>query len=168
MIPVFAVLIGGCIWAAGDRFWGSDDETDQMSKVNSAVFVGFAYSLLLMILDLPIWPEVNISFLICAAGFWLGRVQDGVRGTFLQKALRGWKYSGIYIGFALLLDSWYPLLPVLMFWQVGLIHWAICRISAATGFWDYVPSAEAINGFIRGSVLTFCLLLTGQIASHAY
>jgi hypothetical protein len=159
MLAVFEVLQGGCTWSAGNRFWGSDDPTDHVSKVEACIFLGGVYALFLILWGFPAWPVAAASVMISSAGFWIGREDDGVRGTFMDKAIRGWRYGGIYVGYALLLKSWILLAPMLFFWQSGLIHWTIKSISARTGVWDYVPLAEATDGFVRGALLTAALLL---------
>ncbi len=102
------------------------------------------------------WQSIA-AFPLVSIGFYAGRISDGVRGTFFQKAMRGWHYLGIPIGLYLLLGSPWILIPCLFFWQGGLIHWLSHRVLGDEV--DYVARAEIIDGYIRGAIQLVALCL---------
>ena len=89
-----------------------------------------------------------IAGLIMAFGDYMGRVSDGVRGTYLQKALRGWRYLGVPIGLTLLTGNPWAMLAAAFFWQGGLIAWALSHLVQPPA--DPTAFAEPTDGTIRG------------------
>lgn len=147
---IFCCILGG----AANRFWG----WDQGIKPLAAILFGIAVSLFIAVTGFPVF--IGLLALPCtAAGFYLGRITDGVRGTFLQKSLRGWKYGLIYIALTIITKSLWMMSPMLFFWQSGAIHWAIA--TKAAGKWDYVPMAERTDGAVRIAFLMIALLCHG-------
>lgn len=143
------------IWALANRFWGwkHGDRPTPVGMIGLTVYV----AMLRISLDPIISLFVAAS---CAAGFFLGRLTDGVRDSFFAKGLRGWKYSMIYVGSAIAVQSFIPLLPLLFFWQSGAIFW-LCRRITPEGL-DFVPMAEIMDGFVRGLIFTAAMILAAH------
>lgn len=154
-ITIYA-CVTAMIWGACNRFWGEDDASDHISKVVAAIFIGVITAEFVILAGFKPWQGLA-AFFACGVGFWLGRVQDGVRGTFTEKSHRGWKYCGIYVCMAFALQNPVLLLPALFFWQSGAIHSFFYTKGA--GKWDYVPVAEFVDGTFRGALVVIAIML---------
>lgn len=93
----------------------------------------------------------RLAGLVASAGlgFFLGRLHDGVRGTYGQKALRGLLYVGEPIGNALTTWHWQPLLIIPIFTALnGFIAWACSKLPVK----DSTMIAEPLTGFALGGL----------------
>ena len=155
VIVYFLIALTSVQWALGNRFWGSGDEEDDIGKTGAAAWIGFSTTLFLFYLGAP--AELCAGGMATTTvGFWLGRVTDGIRGSWLQKSLRGWKYGLIYVGMAVVLWSWWPLVPLLFFWQGGVAHWASWRFITVPAI-DHTKCAELADGLVRGAIFLSCV-----------
>jgi len=139
-----AIIIGALGWGIANRLWGSDHPINKFMAASlvffPTIFCGTIFGLTANM--------AAIAGIIAVAGFFLGRISDGVRGTYLQKGLRGWKYSGIPLGFMLLTGNPVAALALPFFWQGGAGEWAAAKLVKPGS--DYTAWAEPADGMLRG------------------
>lgn len=159
-----AIVIASIVWGIANRLWGSDHPINKWMAASlvffPTIFCGVIFGLTANM--------AALAGIIAVVGFFLGRISDGVRGTYLQKGLRGWKYSGIPLGFMLLTGNPWALLPLPFFWQGGVGEWACAKLVKHGT--DYTAIAEPVDGTIRGllNLTALHLAIAGGAVIHLW
>lgn len=142
---IYTCIVGAalvCGWC--NREWGM---AGGWPKIVTCVVMFFPTLFAAKIIGLSN-DHAAIAGLIMTVGDYVGRDDDGVRGTYLQKAIRGWRYLLVPIGFTLLTGNPWAMLSAAFCWQGGLIAWACSHLVQPPA--DPTAFAEPTDGTIRG------------------